>query len=95
MASYTSIPANAAAPRSPITGVAAAAGPLDEDVDAAPAVEPLLAADPVLVGPALTAAPSSDASALVASGRSVALVLYTDHCTHTLVKAVLQSGNTN
>ncbi len=65
-------------------------------MEAAPAVEPLLAADPAaLVGPALAAAPSSDASALVASGKSVAVVLYTDHCTHTPAKAVLQSRRAN
>jgi hypothetical protein len=91
LASQTKIPARAAAPRSPITGVATAAGPLEEDVEAAPAVEPLLAADPVLVGPVSAAAPSSDASALVASGKSLAVVLASPHCTHTPVNAVPQS----
>lgn len=57
---------------------------MDDDVDAAPAVE--LA----LVGPAAPAAPSSEASALVASGKSGAVVLAICQFAHTLVKAELQ-----
>lgn len=86
------MPARAAAPRRPITGVATAAGPLEGFVEAAPAVEPLLAADSVPVGAASAAAPSSEASALVASGRSDAVVLASCQLAQTFVRALPQSA---
>lgn len=61
----------------PIAGVAAAANPLEEEAEAAPAVDLVAEAELVLLGPVpAPAAPSSDASAFVASGKSVAVVLY-------------------